>query len=148
MKKRVLLFNNEEDRKILTQKSEAIANIDDNIKNIIQDMKDTLYAAAGGKGISAIQIGEPKKICICSWAGEELVLINPVITRSRGSQEYIEGCLSVPGIYKKIPRAQKVWCVYMNENGQTQTVAEGGRMSDIIQHEIDHFEGSCKVWED
>ena len=75
-----------------------------------------------------------------------MLLINPVITHSRGEQEYLEGCLSVPGVYKKVKRFQKVWCSYLDENGNQQEIAQGGRMSDIIQHELDHFEGECKLY--
>ena len=116
------------------------------VKDLIQDLKDTLHAIPDAKGLSAIQLGINKRICICSWGGDEVLLINPVITRSRGEQEYLEGCLSVPGIYKKVTRFQKVWCSYLNENGEQQEIAQGGRMSDIIQHELDHFEGECKLY--
>ena len=73
-------------------------------------------------------------------------MINPVITRSRGSQKFLEGCLSVPGKYVEVERAQKVWCTYTDENGDIKEIAEGGRMSNIIQHELDHFQGICKVY--
>ena len=146
MIKRILVYNNEEDRKVLKQKSEKVEEINDDIKNLIQDMKDTLHSIDNGKGISAIQIGVPKQICICSWGGDELVLINPEITRTRGEDTYLEGCLSVPGIYREVIRYQKVWCTYTDENGEQQEVAQGGRMSDIIQHELDHFNGECKVY--
>lgn len=146
MIKKILNYYNNEDRKILSQKSNQVENIEE-VKQIIQDLKDTLHSTTNGKGMSAIQIGEPKRICICSWAGQEIVMINPVITRTRGKQLYSEGCLSVPGTFKEIERAQKVWCTYTNENGNTKEIAEGGRMSDIIQHELDHFEGSCRVAE-
>ena len=147
MIKRILEYNNEEDKKILRQISEPVNEITDEIKTIIQDLKDTLHSIGDAKGISAIQIGVPKQICICSWGDLEVVLINPVITRSRGEQEYVEGCLSVPGRYVKVIRYQKVWCSYTDENGETKEIAEGGRMSDIIQHEMDHFNGVCKVYD-
>ena len=130
MIKRILNYRNEEDKEILSQKSETVENIDE-VK----------------KGLSAIQLGVNKKVCICSWGGDKVLLINPVITRSRGEQEYLEGCLSVPGVYKKVTRFQKVWCSYLDENGEQQEIAQGGRMSDIIQHELDHFEGECKLYE-
>ena len=143
----ILNYNNEEDRKILSSISEPVEDISiEEIKDLIQDLKDTLHATSDAKGLSAIQIGEPKRVCICSWGGDELVLINPIITRNRGNQEYIEGCLSVPGQYKKITRAQKVWCTYVDENGITKEIAKGGRMSNIIQHELDHFNGICKLY--
>ena len=145
MIKRVLNYRNEEDKEILSQKSETVENIDE-IKDLIQDLKDTLHAIPDAKGLSAIQLGINKRICICSWGGDEVLLINPVITRSRGEQEYLEGCLSVPGVYKKVTRFQKVWCSYLDENGEQQEIAQGGRMSDIIQHELDHFEGECKLY--
>ena len=145
MIKRILNYRNEEDKEILSQKSETVENIDE-VKDLIQDLKDTLHAIPDAKGLSAIQLGINKKICICSWGGDEVLLINPVITRSRGQQEYLEGCLSVPGVYKKITRFQKVWCSYLDENGEQQEIAQGGRMSDIIQHELDHFEGECKLY--
>ena len=145
MIKRILNYRNEEDKEILSQKSETVENIDE-IKDLIQDLKDTLHAIPDAKGLSAIQLGINKRICICSWGGDEVLLINPVITRSRGEQEYLEGCLSVPGVYKKVTRFQKVWCSYLDENGEQQEIAQGGRMSDIIQHELDHFEGECKLY--
>ena len=147
MIKRILNYYNEEDRKILEQKSEPVSEITDEIKTIIQDLKDTLHSVSNAKGISAIQIGVPKQICICSWSDKELVLINPTITRSRGEEEYVEGCLSVPGFYTKVTRYQKVWCSYLDENGEESEIAQGGRMSDIIQHEVDHFNGECKVYD-
>ena len=145
MIKRILNYRNEEDKEILSQKSETVENID-KVKDLIQDLKDTLHAIPDAKGLSAIQLGINKRICICSWGGDEILLINPVITRSRGEQEYLEGCLSVPGVYKKVTRFQKVWCSYLDENGEQQEIAQGGRMSDIIQHELDHFEGECKLY--
>ena len=147
MIKRILNYRNEEDKEILSQKSETVENIAE-VKDLIQDLKDTLYAIPDAKGLSAIQLGINKRICICSWGGDEVLLINPVITRSRGEQEYLEGCLSVPGVYKKVTRFQKVWCSYLDENGKQQEIAQGGRMSDIIQHELDHFEGECKLYEE
>ena len=146
MIKRILNYRNEEDKEILSQKSETVENIDE-VKDLIQDLKDTLHAIPDAKGLSAIQLGINKRICICSWGDDEVLLINPVITRSRGEQEYLEGCLSVPGVYKKVTRFQKVWCSYLDENGEQQEIAQGGRMSDIIQHELDHFEGECKLYE-
>lgn len=143
----ILNYNNEEDRKILSYISEPVEDAStEEIKQIVQDLKDTLAAAPLGKGLSAIQIGLPKQICICSWGGKTIVMINPIITRTRGIQKYKEGCLSVPGEYKEIERAQKVWCTYIDENGVIKEIAEGGRMSNIIQHELDHFNGICKLY--
>lgn len=145
MIKRILEYP--QDKEILTAKSEKVDNIED-VKELIQDLKDTLHATDSGKGISAVQIGVLQQVCICSWGGDEIVMINPVITRSRGNQDFSEGCLSAPGKFKMVPRAQKVWCTYLDENGETQEIAQGGRMSNIIQHELDHFNGSCALFEE
>ncbi len=147
MIKRILSYDNIEDRKILTQKSEPVKNILE-IQELIQDLKDTVHSIPDAKGLSAIQLGINKRVCFCRWGGDEIILINPIITRSRGNQEFLEGCLSVPFKYKKIARAQKVWCSYLDENGEEQEIAQGGRMSDIIQHELDHFEGVCQLYEE
>lgn len=134
-----------QDKDILSQKSKLVTNIND-IKELIQDMKDTMYAN-GGCGISAIQLGVPLQVCIIKWGGE-FVLINPEIVRERGEKEFQEGCLSAPMKFKKVKRAQKVWCEYTDENGERKEIAEGGWTSGIIQHELDHFKGICKVVEE
>ena len=137
-----------EDIETLSLKSMKVQDINSQeTKTIIQDLKDTLRETNGGKGMAAIQIGYPMQICICSWDGQELVMINPKITRTRGQQNFLEGCLSSPGIYVEVPRAQKVWCEYTDENGERKMIDKGGRMSNIIQHELDHFDGICKVHE-
>ena len=146
MIKRILNYNNKEDKAVLSLISQEVTDINcEETKQCIQHLKDTLHAIPEGKGISAIQIGFPLCICICLWAGQEIIMINPTITRTRGKQKFFEGCLSVPGEYKEIQRAQKVWCTYLDENGNSKEIAEGGRMSDIIQHELDHFKGVCKI---
>ena len=146
MVKKVLTYP--EDKETLSLKSSKVIDINsEETKTIIQDLKDTLKESNNGKGMSAIQIGYPVQICICSWADDEIVMINPVITRTRGQQNFLEGCLSAPGIYAEVPRAQKVWCEYIDENGEKQMIDKGGRMSNIIQHELDHFDGICRVHE-
>ena len=136
------------DKETLSLKSMKVQDINcEETKTIIQDLKDTLKETNNGKGMSAIQIGYPLQICICSWAGDEVVMINPEITRTRGQQNFLEGCLSAPGFYVEVPRAQKVWCEYTDETGERKVIDKGGRMSNIIQHELDHFDGICKVHE-
>lgn len=137
-----------ENKETLSLKSMKVQDINnEETKVVIQDLRDTLREINGGKGMSAIQIGYPLQICICSWAGDEIVMINPEIVRTRGQQNFLEGCLSAPGIFVEVPRAQKVWCEYIDENGERKLIDKGGRMSNIIQHELDHFDGICKVHE-
>ena len=149
MIKRILNYNNEEDRKILSQTSAEVTDFNsEEFKQLIQDLRDTFDRIPDARGISAIQIGVPLRVCICKWAHMYVIMANPVFTRVRGSQDYVEGCLSVPFVFKKINRYQKVWCSYIDENGNPAEIAEGGRMSDIIQHEVDHMNGKCLLYEE
>lgn len=133
------------DKDILTQKSLEVADpTTPEMQELIQNLKDTLLDH-DGVGISAIQIGMPFRICVINWGGIH-VLVNPVITRSRGEHTLREGCLSVPGLYIDTPRAQKVWITALDENGNQIEYAEGGNGSYIAQHELDHFEGQCTLF--
>lgn len=138
-----------QDKDILLQKSEEVKNIDE-IKDLIQDMKDTLNSDPSGVGISAVQIGELKRVCVIKYDNKEYTLINPVITWKRsganGIKPFKEGCLSAPGVYTIVNRPQKVVCEYLDENGETQKLDQGGWLSAIIQHELDHLEGFCEVF--
>ena len=144
MVKEILIY--EKDKEILTQKSERVTEINDEIKQLIQDLKDTLLQHKTGVGISAIQIGVPKRVCLIKYNGKIYTLINPVIVRKSGSFLFEEGCLSAPGKNKKVLRAQKVWCNYTDKNGNQKQLANGGLCSVIIQHELDHFDGWCEVF--
>lgn len=143
MVKEILIYP--ESKEILTQKSEEVGDINEEIKNIIEDLNDTLNNSTGC-GISAIQIGIPKRICIIKYNNENIVMINPKITNARGEVYFREGCLSAPGFYTNVKRAQKVWCSYLDENGREKEIAQGGLCSVIIQHELDHFDGWCEVF--
>ena len=130
---------------ILTSKSVEVEEINDEIKNLIQDLKDTLNSTTGC-GISAVQIGELKRICLIKINGQIKTLINPVITKTRGEVEFREGCLSAPDVATTTKRAQKVWVDYIDENGRKRELADGGLCSIIVQHELDHFDGWCEVF--
>lgn len=134
-----------ENKDILTQKS--VDTTPEKSRDLIQDLKDTLHDSKEGVGISAIQIGEEKKVCVIHYNNQDLVLINPVITRRRGEIISHEGCLSVPGEYGDFKRAQKVWCSYIDENGKNREISEGGFLSRVIQHELDHMDGWCVVFD-
>lgn len=149
MKRKILTYPN--DIEILSLKSQEVTDLKDGaFKQLIQDLKDTLQEDPTGVGLSAIQIGIPLRVCIINY-GKEIIMINPIITWRRsgssGIKKFREGCLSAPGKYIEVERAQKVTCQYINENGEKEEISEGGWMSAIIQHELDHFEGICKVYE-
>lgn len=147
MVKQILTYPTNKD--ILTQKSVEVLQEEiqtQEIKDLIQDLKDTLLNTKSGCGISAVQIGVLKRICIIKYNNKLYTLINPKITRQRGEKIFREGCLSAPGIFVQVTRSQKVWCSYLDENGEEQEISEGGLCSIIIQHELDHFEGWCEVF--
>ena len=133
-----------ENKDILTSASLEITA--EESKQLIQDLKDTLHNTEHGVGISAVQIGELKRVCVIHYNGEDIALINPVITRKRGEIDSQEGCLSVPNKYGTLKRAQKVWCTYMNEDGNFKEIEGGGLLSRIIQHECEHMDGWCEVF--
>lgn len=142
MIKRILTYPG--DKEILTSKSEEVKDVNE-VKDLIQDLKDTLKNTTG-VGISAVQIGELKRICIIKYNGEYITMINPIITRKRDEVLFQEGCLSAPAVYTTVKRAKKVWVEYIDENGNKKELAQGGLCSVIIQHELDHFEGWCEVF--
>lgn len=144
MIREILTYPN--DKEVLTLKSEEIKDFNcEETKLLIEDLKDTLNNSTG-VGISAIQIGIPKRVCIIKHNGKETVIINPTITKTRGEISSDEGCLSAPNTYTKTTRFQKIWFDYYNENGERKTADEGGLFSIIAQHEFDHFNGECVVF--
>lgn len=142
MIKKILTYP--EDKEILTQKSVEVLAKD--VQDLIQDMKDTLHSTEHGVGISAVQIGELKRVCVIHYNGKDITLINPVITRTRGEVDSKEGCLSVPDKYGTFKRPQKVWCSYTDENGDFKEIEGGGFIARVISHEVDHLDGWCEVF--
>ena len=139
-------------RKILTepdpflrQKSQDVEGVDDEIRRLMQDMLDTMYAAPG-IGLAAIQVGVPKRIIVIDLSKEEekkpLYFVNPrVILKSNSNATYEEGCLSVPGQFAEIARPDRCHVTYLDYNGKQQELKAEGLLATCIQHEIDHLEG-------
>lgn len=132
------------DKEILTKRS--VETTAEDAKGLIQDLKDTLHNTENGVGISAVQIGDLRRVCVIHYNRKDIVLINPVITKTRGEVDSKEGCLSVPEKYGTFKRAQKVWIEYMDENGKFREIADGGFFSRVAQHELDHLDGWCEVF--
>ena len=121
--------------------------VDNRIKTIIKDMTETMYAAPG-IGLSATQVDFHKKIIIIDISEKQndlLILINPEILERDGIQESEEGCLSVPGIYEKIKRANSIRVKALNIKGEIFELEVDGKLSICIQHEIDHLFGKVFV---
>ena len=124
-----------------------IATIDDGIRRLAQDMAETMYEAPG-IGVAATQVDVHQQLIVIDTSETRdalLVLINPEILAREGAQVGEEGCLSVPGIYDKVERAERVTVRYLDLDGQTQTLSADGLLAVCIQHEMDHLQGKVFV---
>lgn len=124
-----------------------ITKIDDSIRTLAANMAETMYEAPG-IGLAATQVDEHRQLIVIDVSearNELLVLINPEILSDEGLQMGEEGCLSVPGIYDKVERAEQVTVRYLDLEGQTQTMTVDGLLAVCIQHEMDHLQGKVFV---
>jgi peptide deformylase len=121
--------------------------ITEKVKKLIKDMAETMYAAPG-VGLAATQVDVHQQIIVIDISethNELLVLINPEIIASEGENKYEEGCLSVPGIYDKVKRAEKITIKAINENNENIELKTEGLLAVCIQHEMDHLLGKVFV---
>jgi len=130
----------------LRLKSEPVAEITDDIRNLAEDMLETMYDAPG-VGLAAIQIGVPKRVVTIDVAGEEdepdpIVLINPeIISYSEEKKVHQEGCLSIPEYYAEVERPDNIVFRYMDLDGRTVERRADGLLAVCVQHELDHLDG-------
>jgi peptide deformylase len=127
--------------------AKPVVAVTQNTQKLIQDMSETMYAAPG-IGLAATQIDVHEQIVVIdvSETHDDLkVFINPVILELEGTEESEEGCLSVPGIYETVQRANRVKVQAQNENGETFQLEADGLLAVCIQHEIDHLQGKVFV---
>lgn len=125
---------------VLKKVCSPVAKIDRKIKQLIDDMAQTMYEA-NGVGLAAPQIGSSIRIVVID-AGEGLVeLINPVITEKEGCSTDTEGCLSIPGVFGEVERFSKVTVEALNRNGKKIKITGTGLLARALQHELDHLEG-------
>jgi peptide deformylase len=131
---------------VLKQVSQPVEAVDDDLRALMDDMLETMYAAPG-IGLAAVQIGVPKRVIVMDLAreGEEKqprYFVNPEITwKSEELFSYEEGCLSVPEIYDAVERPARVRVRYLDYNGQPVEEEAEGLFAVCIQHEMDHLEG-------
>ena len=124
-----------------------VAAVDERIRKLINDMAETMYAAPG-IGLAATQVDVHERVLIIdiSDTRDELrAFINPEIIEASGETETEEGCLSVPGIFDKVARAERVRVQALNAKGEPFTVEAEGLLAVCIQHEIDHLDGKVFV---
>jgi peptide deformylase len=124
-----------------------VTAVNDEIRSLIKDMSDTMYAAPG-VGLAATQVDVHKRIIIIdiSPMHDQLnVFINPELIAKSGISDCEEGCLSVPGIFEKVARAERITVRALNVRGKPFELAAEGLLAVCIQHEIDHLEGKVFV---
>ncbi len=128
--------------------AKPVQTVDDDIRRLVDDMAETMYAAPG-IGLAATQVDVHLRVVVIdvSEARNELrVFINPeIVASSEESKVYEEGCLSVPGIYDEVERPDRVTIRALDRDGQPFTLEADGLLGVCIQHEIDHLDGKVFV---
>ncbi|MBQ9769034.1 MAG: peptide deformylase [Clostridia bacterium] len=125
---------------ILRKVCRSQLTFDDRLATILDDMKETMYAA-DGVGLAAPQVGILRRYCVIDIGEGVIELVNPVIVSTEGEQLEQEGCLSFPGEYGVTSRPEKVTVRAQNRNGENFTVTGEGLLARALCHEIDHLDG-------
>jgi peptide deformylase len=131
----------------LYKKAEPVAEVDETVRALVRDMAETMYAAPG-VGLAATQVNVHKRVVVIDASESRdrlLVLINPEIVSREGIQYCEEGCLSVPGIYEAVERAERVTVRALGLDGKSFTLTAEKLLAVCIQHELDHLEGKVFV---
>ncbi len=129
------------DDEILRKKSKIVDVVDDKIRQLLNDMVDTMYNTETGGGLAAPQVGILKRLVVIDMGQGLIKLVNPKIIKQEGTQEVIEGCLSIPNKWGKLTRPEKVTVQALNENGDEIILTGTGDLAKCFCHEIDHLEG-------
>jgi peptide deformylase len=127
--------------------AKPIPEVNAEIKRLVDDMAETMYDAPG-IGLAATQVDVHLQLIVIDTSQEKnklQVFINPKITKARGSQDYEEGCLSVPGVYEMVTRAESVIVEALNREGKPFKIEADGLLAVCIQHEMDHLLGKVFV---
>ena len=131
----------------LHRKATQVTKVDDAIRKLIADMAETMYEAPG-IGLAATQVDVHKRVVVIDVSEDKSKLfafINPEILDRSGEQVCEEGCLSVPGIYEKVTRSERVKVRALDPRGEPFTLEAEGLLAVCVQHEIDHLEGKVFV---
>jgi peptide deformylase len=131
----------------LHKRASRVEAVSDDIRKLIKDMAQTMYAAPG-VGLAATQVNVHVRVIVIdvSESRDQLrVFINPELVTASGNAEIEEGCLSVPGVYEKVSRAERVTVRALDANGEPFVLEAEGVLAVCIQHEMDHLEGKVFV---
>ena len=127
--------------------AKSVQAVTDDTRKLVRDMAETMYAAPG-IGLAATQVDVHERIIVIDTSemhDQLTVLINPELIASSGECEREEGCLSVPGIYEYVKRAERITVRALNEQGEIFTLEAEGLLAVCIQHEMDHLLGKVFV---
>ena len=143
--RKILKFPNQD----LRIKAKPVETFDDELKTLTDDMFETMHSV-DGIGLAATQIGVAKQVAVIDISPEKnepLVIINPAIQILDPSktEDYDEGCLSVPGFFEKISRPSDIKLTYQDLNGKKQEIKPEGLLTKVVQHELDHLNGRLFV---
>jgi peptide deformylase len=125
----------------LRKKCRPVEIVDDKIRQLLDDMAETMYDADFSEGLAAPQIGVLKRLVVIDMGQGLIKLVNPVIVEKIGSQVVTEGCLSLPGTWGNLERPSKIVVNALDENGKEITLTATGDMAKCLCHEIDHLDG-------
>ncbi len=131
----------------LRKKAVDVKTVDRNIKKLVDDMLETMYSAKG-IGLAATQVNVHQRIVVIDISEDKntpLCLINPEIIEKEGTEESEEGCLSVPGFFEKVNRAEKIKVKALDKEGNSFEFEADDLLAVCIQHELDHLEGKLFV---
>jgi len=127
--------------------AKPVAAVDDNIRKLVRDMAETMYAAPG-IGLAATQVDVHQQVIVMDVSEDKSklqVFINPRILAADGMQEFEEGCLSVPGIFETVQRPEKITVEALDADGKKFKLNADGLLAVCIQHEMDHLKGKVFV---
>jgi peptide deformylase len=130
---------------VLRQKAVEVTSIDDPVRVLVADMRETMRAYSG-VGLAANQVGVPQRVLVVDVPIDDerraaYAMVNPVIERRSGSETGEEGCLSIPGIWEDVTRSLSIRVRAFDERGQPFTLDAEGYLARAIQHEVDHLDG-------
>jgi peptide deformylase len=130
---------------VLRQKAKKVSQIDRPIQRLIDDMIETMKVAPG-VGLAAPQVGVPLRLAVIEVDDKLTVIVNPEIVKTSGDVELDEGCLSVPGFWGRLNRAERVSVKALDRNGKELRIRDAeGLFAQALQHEIDHLDGHLYI---
>ncbi len=131
----------------LRTKAAAVDAVDDSVRTLIDNLLETMYDASG-IGLAATQVNVHQRVLVVDVSerrDQPLAFVNPRIEQAEGEQERDEGCLSVPGFFEPVRRAERIRVAALNRQGETFALEADGLLAVCIQHECDHLDGKLFV---